>query len=366
MGKLSRAELIESVVGVVAKKYGEQSVGTMADMFARPRGYAPTNNLALDYVIGRPGVPFGRVTEIHGPLGSGKSTLCACIIGAAQQAGMVCVLEDTEHSYTPDWVARYGGNREDLVIQNAEHIQGYFDSTYLLVKTLREMDKDVPVLLFCDSISNLPPAEEMKSEDSTEGSRKGAAAAAISQGLRKLSNLIWYENVALVFISQAKVNPMAKFGEKMSTFGGSAIGFDAGLRIKTARIALLKGKDNQPYGQKSQITAVKNKFTPPFKKTSFDINYLQGVDQLGIAFDFMVHLGTIERTGSWFSYNGERLGQGRDAAVEMLRVIQTNTKLDFVEETRSRLGISALSELTAVPVTVAGLLAPPTENEDED
>jgi len=321
-------------------------------MFTRVRGYVPTNNLALDYVIGRPGVPLGRVTEIAGPSGSGKSTLCAGIIGAAQQAGMVCVLEDSEHSYTPEWIARYGGNYADLVLQSADHIQGYFDSTYMLVKTLRELDREVPVVLFCDSISNLPPAEELKSEDSTEGSRKGAAAAAISQGLRKLSNLIWYENVALVFVSQPKVNPMAKFGDKISMFGGAAIGFDSGLRIRTARLQLLKGKDNQTYGQRSHVKATKNKFTPPFKETTFEIDYRTGVDQLNIAFEFLTHLGVIEKSGSWFSYKGERLGQGKEAALTALRALETANSVDLVQETRERLGIS---DGATAPVLLDGL-----------
>ena len=259
--------------------------------------------------MGTPGgLPLGRVIEIRGKFGSSKSTLCAMILAQAQADGMLGVLCDTEFSYTGDWLRKYGCNIETLVRLTPDHAQMFFDEVGICIKSVKESKLPVPIVIICDTISNLPPYEELQREDSTEGIQAAALAKAISTGLRKLSNMIFMQDVALIFVSQLKVNPRASFGDKESVIGGGAIELLSSIRIKMARTANLKVGEGPVFGQKNQIQVTKNKLAMPWRTMTFDLDFVHGVNNYAIAMEFMLQLGEIKRIKNHYELDGKELG----------------------------------------------------------
>ena len=364
----TREQLVERAVSAITKEFGEQAAGTMAGFGSqRTQRFAPTGNLALDWAIGRSGIPYGRVTEIRGRFQTCKSTMCAMILAGAQAAGGIGVLCDPEHSYTADWASRlYHVDTNALIDLRPDHAQGFFDQLRLCINFIKKADANVPLVVICDSISMLPAYQELQQEDSTEGVQAAALATAISLGLRKISNLIWNEEVSLIFVSQLKDNPRASFGDKESIVGGNAIGFCSALRIKTERVAFIKQEDGQICGQKNQVIVTKNKLVPPFRTAQFDLLYTTGIDQLSIAFDFMLNLKMIERGGAWYSYQGERIGQGKAEALVWLREKEVSEKRDFAREVYQHLHLDEISRREEALISIPdGFIENPAEVIDE-
>lgn len=314
MAQSEELKLIDSVVKSFTKEFGEGSAGTLSSEFKpeNVHGFVPTGNLALDWVIGRPGWPLGRISEIAGPYGSGKSTMVARTIGAAQKSGVVCILVDTEHSYDSTWATEHGVNPEKLILLQPPHLQGVFDYIKSAIVRIKELQSAVPVFIAVDSVSGSATASEIESEDSTEGKQRAEHAKIISEGLRKLSNLIWDQNVALVFVSQLKDNPGIMYGTNKSKIGGHAIEFHASLMVEARRKGYLKeqGKDTT-YGQSINVSTVKNKFVPPFRTRTFDLYFNEGLRPKEILLEFisdeaLFNPPLVKKGGGWYEAQGSK------------------------------------------------------------
>ncbi len=304
-----RDKLIERTVRAFTKQFGDQSASTLNKMFTpdKVRGFVPTGNLAVDWVIGRPGWPLGRISEISGPFSSGKSTILAHSIGAAQAVGMACVLVDTEHSYDSTWATRFNVVGKHLILTQPKHLEELFDQLKFMIQLIKDDQPEVPVFIAVDSVSAAPAAAELEMEDSTEGKQRGLHAKIISEGLRKLTNLIWNQNVALVLVSQSKDNPGMMYGALKSKIGGHAIEFHAALMVETRKMGTKKDKKGAVLSQKLKVRTEKNKFVPPYRERTFELSFATGISQKEIMVEFMVDpLGLIKSSGGWFEYQGQK------------------------------------------------------------
>jgi recombination protein RecA len=310
---MARDDLIEATVKAFVKKFGDGTACTLTKMFApeNVKGFVPTGNLAIDWVIGRPGFPLGRISEIAGPFSSGKSSIVAQAIGAAQKQGIVCVLADTEHSYDSSWSTRFGVDPEHLILLQPQHLEALFDEIHFIIEVVKEGKDPTPMFIVADSVSATPASAELEMEDSTGSQARGLHARIISQGLRKLSNLIWNERVALLFISQLKDNPGIMYGTNKSKIGGHAIDFHAGLLLETRKLAQKKGdgETEKIIGQTIQVHSTKNKFVPPFRTRTFDLFFDSGIRPKEIALSFLSDpelLGRVKAGGGWYEYGGQK------------------------------------------------------------
>ena len=299
-------KLIEKVVKELNKQFGDYAVQTLENKLndGQIRGFVPTGNLALDYIIGRRGIPLGRISEIAGRPGSGKSSIVANIIGSAQKVGVICILIDTEHSYSPDWSRRFSVNPERLILLEPPNLERVFDYSAAAVKQIKDEQSDVPVFIAIDSVSASPTSAELEQEDSSASKQRAEHAKIISQGLRKLTNMIWNENVSLLFVSQLKDNPGGGYGQTKSKLGGSAIEFHSGLQLEVARNNFIKNGPNT-LGIVIRAKSIKNKFVPPFRERLFDLYYEDGFHPKEIALDFAsdesIGLIKVSRNG-WYEW----------------------------------------------------------------
>lgn len=309
------SKVIDKTVNKLNEQFGEGCAQTLTSGFTaeKEHGFIPTDNLALDWVIGRAGIPLGRVTEIAGKPGSGKSSIVASIIGAAQAHGGIGVIIDSEKSYHPNWSRIHKVNPEELIYLDPPHLEGCFDQACSVIRTIKDIDKTVPVFMAVDSVSANPTASELEQEDSTASKQAAEHARIISAGLRKISKLIWEQNVALLFVSQLKDNPRAlAWGNTASKIGGNAIWFHAALMLEVARTAYKTdkdGDDKKKIGQTIQVKSIKNKFvTDPHRVCTFDLYYEEGFKQREIAVDFMIHkeVGLAKKTGGWYEFEGSK------------------------------------------------------------
>jgi len=274
-------------------------------------GFVPTGNLALDFVIGKPGFPAGRVVEVAGPYGSAKSTVIACAIAAAQKAGIHCVLQDTEFSYSGKWAKLHGIDPEKLNLLQPIHLQDVFDKiVFILDKIAQENNgamPEKPTFIAVDSLS-IGAAEEMEEEDSTSGKQRGLHAKIIALGLRKIIGRAYRTRTSIVFISQLKDNPGMLHGANQSKLGGHAIEFQGGILLEIKRRTYLKDTNSpKPYGMTVAIKAIKNKFVEPFRERTFDIIFKEGIRPKEIFVDFLEDpLKELTKSGGWFDYKGSK------------------------------------------------------------
>ncbi len=317
MKKTAIETCINKIVKEMEKKFDPGTATTLTGMFTpeKVRGFVPTGNLAVDYVIGRTGIPLGRISEIAGPYSSGKSSMVAAIIGAAQKKGVVCILIDTEHSYESNWSRMYGVDPEHLILIEPKHLEGLFDRLRAVIKIIRKEEEGVPdptpIFIAVDSLSATPTSGELEEEDSTSGKQRAAHAKIIAEGLRKISNEVFNQNVALLFVSQLKDDPGMMFGANKHKLGGHAVEFHAGLMLEVKRTGYIKIKD-ETTGQHIKVTAVKNKFVPPFRTCTFDLFFNEGIRPKEIMVEFLSDkelLGDkalIEKKGGWYEYEGSK------------------------------------------------------------
>ncbi len=302
-------KLIDKVVKQLNKQFGEYCVRTLEDKIsdAEIRGVVPTGNLALDYIIGRRGFPLGRISEIAGRSGSGKSSIVASVIGHAQKNGVICILIDTEHSYSPDWSRRFSVDPERLILLEPPNLEKVFDYSIEAVRQIKDEQSDVPVYIAIDSVSASPTSAELEQEDSSASKQRAEHAKIISGGLRKLTNLIWNQNVGLTFVSQLKDNPGGMYGNTKSKLGGSAIEFHSGLQIEVARNNFLK-QEGSTIGITIRAKCIKNKFVPPFRERNFDLYYDNGFNQKEILLDFLADndIGLIKENKGWYEWEGSK------------------------------------------------------------
>jgi recombination protein RecA len=299
-----KKKALSAALGQIEKQFGKGSVMRMGDAGARADiQVVSTGSLGLDIALGIGGLPRGRVVEIYGPESSGKTTLTLHVVAEAQKAGGTCAFVDAEHALDPLYAEKLGVNIDDLLVSQPDTGEQALEITDMLV---RSGAVDVVVV---DSVAALTPKAEI--EGDMGDSHMGLQARLMSQALRKLTSNIKRSNTLVIFINQLRMKIGVMFGNPETTTGGNALKFYASVRLDIRRIGSIK-KGDEILGNETRVKVVKNKVSPPFKQAEFDILYGEGISREGEIIDMGVKLEIIDKAGAWYSYNGERIGQGKD------------------------------------------------------
>ncbi|EJF97627.1 protein recA [Bartonella vinsonii subsp. arupensis Pm136co] len=270
----------------------------------------PTGSLSLDIALGVGGLPKGRIVEIYGPESSGKTTLALHAIAEAQKIGGICAFIDAEHALDPIYARKLGVDLENLFISQPDTGEQALEITETLVRS------GAVDVLVVDSVAALTPRAEIDGE--MGDALPGLQARLMSKALRKLTAAIFRSNCMVIFINQIRMKIGVMFGSPETTTGGNALKFYASVRLDIRRIGSIKDRD-AIVGNQTRVKVVKNKLAPPFKQVEFDIIYGEGISKVGELIDLGVKVGVVEKSGAWFSYNSQRLGQGRENAKQFLR-----------------------------------------------
>ncbi len=307
----NRKKALSAALSQIEKQFGKGSVMRMGDSGALHDVEAiSTGSLGLDIALGIGGVPRGRVVEIYGPESSGKTTLTLQIIAEAQRTGGTCAFVDAEHALDPVYAEKLGVNIDDLLVSQPDTGEQALEITDMLV---RSGAVDVVVV---DSVAALTPKAEI--EGDMGDSHMGLQARLMSQALRKLTANIKRANTLVIFINQIRMKIGVMFGNPETTTGGNALKFYASVRMDIRRIGAIK-KGDEVIGSQTRVKVVKNKVAPPFKQTEFEILYGEGISREGELIDLGVQHGLIDKAGAWYSYNGDRIGQGKDNVRNFLK-----------------------------------------------
>ncbi len=305
-----KQKALEQVLGQIEKQYGKGAIMKLgagsADLNLE---VIPTGCISLDLALGVGGVPRGRIVEIYGPESSGKTTVALHVIAETQKKGGIAAFIDAEHALDPSYAAKLGVNLEDLYVSQPDTGEQALDITESLVKS-----GAVDVIVI-DSVAALTPKAEIEGE--MGDSHVGLQARLMSQALRKLTGITNKSKTCVVFINQLREKVGIMFGNPETTPGGKALKFYASVRIDVRKADALKDSDGL-FGNRTKAKIVKNKLAPPFKTAEFDIIYGHGISQEGCLVDLGVEYGVMEKSGAWFSYNGEKVAQGREKAKDFL------------------------------------------------
>ena len=319
---LEKRKALEAAMGQIEKQFGKGSVMKLGEFKAMEVEAIPTGALSLDIALGIGGVPRGRIIEVFGPESSGKTTLALHVIAEAQKAGGEAAFIDAEHALDPVYAKKLGVDIDNLIVSQPDTGEQALEITEALV---RSGALDVIVV---DSVAALVPKAEIDGD--MGDSHMGLQARLMSQALRKLAGAINKSKTVLIFINQLREKIGVMFGNPETTTGGRALKFYASVRMDIRKIENIK-QDGQVTGNRVRVKVIKNKVAPPFREAEFDILYGKGISKEGNIFDMAVNLDIIEKSGSWFSYNGERIGQGRE---NVKRYLKENPKL--LEEVESK------------------------------
>jgi recombination protein RecA len=307
----NKQKALEAAMAQIEKQFGKGSVmkmdGTEVDSSIEA---ISTGSLGLDIALGIGGLPKGRVVEIYGPESSGKTSLTLSVIAAAQRAGGTAAFIDAEHALDTQYAAKLGVNLTDLLISQPDTGEQALEITDMLV---RSGSVDVVVV---DSVAALTPRAEI--EGDMGDSHMGLQARLMSQALRKLTGSIKKTNTLVIFINQIRMKIGVMFGNPETTTGGNALKFYSSVRLDIRRIGAIK-KGDEVIGAETRVKVVKNKVAPPFRQAEFDVLYGEGISLEGEIIEQGVQLNLIEKAGSWYSYNGEKIGQGKDNVREFLK-----------------------------------------------
>ena len=300
-----RQKALEAAVTAIERQYGKGSIMRLGAAEHVQIGHISTGSIGLDIALGIGGIPRGRVTEVYGPEASGKTTLTLHIIAEAQRKGGVAAFIDAEHALDVNYAKALGVNVEELLISQPDTGEQALEIADTLV---RSGAIDVVVV---DSVAALVPKAELDGEMGDV--QPGAQARLMSQALRKLTGSIHKSNTAMVFINQVRMKIGVMFGSPETTTGGNALKFYATVRLDVRRVGSLKAGE-ETIGNRTRVKVVKNKLAAPFRQVEFDIIYGRGINSEGELIDIGVELGIVRKSGSWFAYGEERIGQGRDKA----------------------------------------------------
>ena len=316
-----KKKALEVAMSQIEKQFGKGSVMKLGEFKAMEVEAIPTGALSLDIALGIGGVPRGRIIEVFGPESSGKTTLALHVIAEAQKAGGEAAFIDAEHALDPVYAKKLGVDIDNLIVSQPDTGEQALEITEALV---RSGALDVIVV---DSVAALVPKAEIDGD--MGDSHMGLQARLMSQALRKLAGAINKSKTVLIFINQLREKIGVMFGNPETTTGGRALKFYASVRMDIRKIENIK-QDGEVIGNRVRVKVIKNKVAPPFREAEFDILYGKGISKEGNILDMAVNLDIIEKSGSWFSYNGERIGQGRENAKRFL--IEHPDKLQDVEK----------------------------------
>jgi recombination protein RecA len=327
--KNTKTKAIELAVSTIEKEYGKGSIMRLKEGASLGEGVqvVSTGSIGLDIALGIGGYPRGRIVEIYGPESSGKTTLTLHAIAEVQKAGGVAAFIDAEHALDPAYARKLGVKTDELLVSQPDYGEQALEIADMLVRS------GAVDLVVIDSVAALVPKAEI--EGDMGDSHVGLQARLMSQALRKLTATVSRSNSLLIFINQIRMKIGVMFGSPETTTGGNALKFYASLRLDIRRIGAIKesaaaaGKDPAVVGNRTRVKVVKNKMAPPFREVEFDILYGLGISRVGDVVDLGSELGIIEKSGAWFSFGGERIGQGRENAKAYLE--QHPDAMDKVE-----------------------------------
>ena len=330
--KADRAKALNAALAQIEKQFGKGSIMRLAEG-ATPEDIqvVSTGSLGLDIALGVGGLPRGRVVEIYGPESSGKTTLTLQVIAEMQKLGGTCAFVDAEHALDVQYAAKLGVQLEDLLVSQPDTGEQALEITDALVRS-GSVD-----LIVIDSVAALTPKAEIEGE--MGDSLPGLQARLMSQALRKLTGNINRTNTTVIFINQIRMKIGVMFGNPETTTGGNALKFYSSVRLDIRRIGSIK-KGDEIIGNETRVKVVKNKVAPPFKTAEFDILYGAGVSRQGEILDLGVAAGIVDKSGAWYSYNGERVGQGKDNAREFLKD-RPELALEIENRVREHFGVAA-------------------------
>ena len=334
-----RNKALDIAVGQIEKQFGKGSImrlGQRGEIAAVE--CIPTGAISIDYALGIGGMPRGRVVEVYGPESSGKTTLALQVIAEAQKAGGMAAFVDAEHALDAKYAQKLGVDLENLLVSQPDNGEQALEIVEVLI---RSGGVDVVVV---DSVAALVPKAEIEGE--MGDAQMGLQARLMSQALRKLTGIVSKSKTTLIFINQLREKIGVMFGNPETTTGGRALKFYASVRIDIRRIASIKDGD-QVIGGRTRVKVVKNKMAPPFREAEFDIMYGEGISREGDLLDLAVEKRIIEKSGAWFAYGGDRLGQGRENAKQFLK---ENPDIRQIIEDRVRKELGLVREPEAVTV----------------
>ena len=305
-----KSKALDAALSQIERAFGKGSIMKLGNSKAMDVDTVPTGSLSLDIALGIGGLPRGRVVEIYGPESSGKTTLALHCLAEAQKKGGICAFIDAEHALDPVYARKLGVNIDELLISQPDTGEQALEICDTLVRS------GAVDVLVVDSVAALVPRSELEGEMGDV--QPGSQARLMSQALRKLTASISKSRTMVVFINQIRMKIGVMYGSPETTSGGNALKFYASVRLDIRRIGAIKERD-EVVGNQTRVKVVKNKLAPPFKQVEFDIMYGEGVSKMGEILDLGVKAGIVEKSGAWFSYDSQRLGQGRENSKAFLK-----------------------------------------------
>jgi recombination protein RecA len=307
---MDKQKALETALGQIERNFGKGSIMRLGDNQALDIEAISTGSLGLDIALGIGGLPKGRIIEIYGPESSGKTTLALHVVAEAQKSGGVCAFIDAEHALDPVYASKLGVDLDDLLVSQPDTGEQALEIADTLVRS------GAVDILVIDSVAALTPRAELEGE--MGDSLPGLQARLMSQALRKLTASVSKSKTTIVFINQIRMKIGVMFGSPETTTGGNALKFYASVRLDIRRIGQIKERE-EVIGNQTRVKVVKNKVAPPFRQVEFDIIYGEGISKTGELIDLGVKANVIEKSGSWFSYGSQRIGQGRENTRKFLK-----------------------------------------------
>ncbi|MBC7768311.1 MAG: recombinase RecA [Phycisphaerales bacterium] len=340
-----KQKALAAALGQIDRAFGKGSVMRLGEKPVVEIEAISTGSLSLDIALGIGGLPKGRIVEIYGPESSGKTTLALHVIAEAQKSGGVCAFVDAEHALDPIYARKLGVDLDDLLVSQPDTGEQALEITDTLVRS-----GAVDVLVI-DSVAALTPRAEIEGE--MGDSLPGLQARLMSQALRKLTASISKSNTLVIFINQIRMKIGVMYGNPETTTGGNALKFYASVRLDIRRTGQIKERD-EVVGSETRVKVVKNKVAPPFKQVQFDIIYGEGISKTGELIELGVKAGVVDKSGSWYAYGGQKIGQGKEAARRFLKE-HTDVALEIEDKIRGKSAVVA-----------DAMYSPPNEDEAKD